>query len=786
MRNVTFILCCICMLSLSDLVICQVVYTLNTKELIQKPHTTESDYVVIEVPGYQMSTEVADPQIPVMYLRFGIPRGMKADNLEYKVQQRETITLDKKILPAQHPIPTSLNYQWNGFVEPKNSIYQRDSLYPGKIAEIVQEGLFDGDIPIVTIAVYPVQYNPVKNVIDILSSLEIKLNYTVSERIAISKKKTKRNLNEHKRLLSSAVDNHEDISRFGLDKFILETSNSGDLKSVTADFEYLVITSEDLAASFTHFMAWKRRKGIDIGLVTVEDISSEYSGDLTSGIYDEAGKIREFLKDMYTNYCLEYVLLGGDNTVVPIRYGCGSNNLIHSSGTTNYLYYIPADLYFADFTGDWKVDADTLYGESSNDDPDYESEIYVGRLLCSSEDDIKRWTKKLLQYEMDPGDGNGSYVTKSLMIQSDQMQDGEQADYVSYRLGDFTHTIWEEAPSYNSSGIPTFPTGDDAIDEMNENYGLISWFSHAGPPSIGIGTLGVNTFGHNYKYNICALDEWDEDDSQSYSCIEESGNGLDNLSNYDYPGIVYTIGCETMPFDNSLFCPDISVNLGQAWTTNTFAGGPAFLGNTRVGWVSTSYQLQAEFADIIDDNTTFHLGKAEALSKNNYSSHYLRYSHDLIGCPETEIWTDSPSTFSNVTVTENGSSVTVSTGVTGSNICVMNAVYNGTDYCENKSDVSSWTFSNVPSQYLVTITKHDYLPYLVNPETTYVQNETFNSVALIHGENIEAGSNVTQDITSGPVTINNGASVIFEAEDEIVIEGVFEVKAGATFEVAFN
>lgn len=98
------------MLSLSESLICQVVYTLNTEEIIQKPHKTELDYELIEIPGYQMTTEVGDPQLPVKYLRFAIPRGMKADILEYKVQRRESITLEKKILPAQHPIPTALDY----------------------------------------------------------------------------------------------------------------------------------------------------------------------------------------------------------------------------------------------------------------------------------------------------------------------------------------------------------------------------------------------------------------------------------------------------------------------------------------------------------------------------------------------------------------------------------------------------------------------------------------------------------------------------------------------------
>lgn len=487
---------------------------------------------------------------------------------------------------------------------------------------------------------------------------------------------------------------------------------------------------------------------------------------------------------------MEYALLGGDNTVVPIRYGCGSNNIIHiDPQDEDYEYYIPADLYFSDFTGDWKVDGDTLYGEISNDDPDYEAEIYVGRLQCNNSEDILHWTKKLMLYEMHPGLGDSAYLVKSFLIHADHMQAYDDATTTASHMGDFTATIWEEEPSYNSVDIPTFPTGAEAIDEMNEGYGFVSWLAHAGPPGIGIGTKGLNEFGHNYKYNICALDEWDEDDGQSYSCIEESGNGLDNLTNYNFPGIVYTIGCSTMPFDLDFFYPSISTHLGQGWTTYSYAGGPAYLGNTRVGWVGPSQNLQLEFADVIDDDNIFHLGQVEAISKENNTSskHFLSYTHNLIGCPETEIWTSVPSVFNNVSISENGSSVTVTTNVTGSSICLMDAVYTGSSsYHDLQTGVSSYTFTNVPSQYVVTVTKHDYIPYIENPETTYIQNVSISNMTVVEGTYIEAGSNVTESISSGPVSIQSGSYILLKPEESVTLEGDFTVSSGGNIEISFN
>ncbi len=765
----------------------QITYGLNAETFIQSEHKTFPDYIEISIPDFSFTEKVGEPQIPVKYLRFALPKGMSASDIEITTREKQTFILEKDIFPVQEPIPTKRIEFEQKMTTPLVQIYQSNDPYPANKAEIFNEGLFDGDIPIVTIAVYPIQYFPKDRVVNFYPSIGIVLNYSQSDREVITKRNRGNRLIDYEKILKAKIDNDDAIEDFGL----LEDSNqSSTLKSLSADFQYIIVTEDDLKYNFVEFLGWKRRKGIEIGLVTTENISSNYTGDLVSGINDEAGKLRQFLKDQYTNYGLEYALLGGDNNVVPIRYGCGSNNTLHSS-PGDFWYYIPADIYFAEFHEDWKVDGDTLYGEITDDTPlgDYESEIYVGRLLCNSGGDIKNWTKKLLLYEMHPGLGDSLYLENAFFIQADQMQRDDDATLIANHMSNFTATIWEEEPSYNSADIPTFPTGAEAIDEINEGYGFISWLAHAGPPGIGIGTKGCNDrFCSDCKYNICALDSWDREGLSS-TCIEEDGNGLDNLTNYGKPGIVYTMGCETTPFDLDFYWPSISTNLGQGWTTYSFAGGPAYLGNTRVGWLGPSQDLQLEFADVIDDDNIFNLGQVEAISKGNNTSdkHYLSYTHNLIGCPETEIWTSVPNVFNNVSISENGSSVTVTTNVAGSNICLMDAVYTGSSsYHDLQTGVSSYTFTNVPSQYNVTVTKHDYIPYTVNPETTHIQNVSISNMTVVEGSYIEAGSSVTQDITTGPVSIQSGSYVLLKPEESVTIEGDFTISSGGNFEISFN
>ncbi|MBN1414510.1 MAG: hypothetical protein JW973_05375 [Bacteroidales bacterium] len=669
----------------------------------------------------------------------------------------------------------------------------------------MKQGYFDGDKPVITVALYPFQYFPEQKTVRFFSSIAFTVIYDEAGKSGNIKALKRKNGNtEHQiKLLEGFIENKDAVTDYQIkssnslnnaetvlpdnEKVVASLQSVIESGGISYNKKYVVITSSALAPCLNDFMAWKRRKGIDIGLVTVEDIYNNYSGDLISGINDNAGKIRQFLSEAWSNGLL-YAFFGGDNTVVPVRYGCGSNNRWHYNPVVqDYEYMIPADLYFADFNGDWDVDGiygDDYYGEENDDDPDYDPEIYVGRIMCRTCSEVDRWTRKLILYEKDPGVGDNIYLTKSFMTQADQLQSSHQAETLKAHLPGFTHNIWAEQPSWNSADIPTFPTGNQAIAEMNNNYGLQSWFGHGVAYGVHIGTKGDNESCHDCKYNIVGLNSVDEDDNISDNAITESSNGIDNMTNINKPGIVYTVACTTTPFDRDFFHPQIPVNLGMGWTTNCDAGGPEYLGNTRFGWVYSSYLLYAEFADLISNGSTYHLGEAEGISKSNYLSHYLSYSNNLVGCPETEIWTDIPSVFNNVTITDGGYYVTVNTGgVTNCNICVQSAMDNGTSFFQNKNGPTA-TFNHYLSQpYLITITKHNYIPYIKNPDNIYIQNETISSDKYIFGKYFYAGSNVTPSKPQGPVYIQSGSAVVFDAENTVSIQGHFEVQTGALFEV---
>lgn len=123
-----------------------------------------------------------------------------------------------------------------------------------------------------------------------------------------------------------------------------------------------------------------------------------------------------------------YVLLAGDYSVLPIRYGYRED--YNPMYPLDNIYKIPTDLYFSDLNGDWDLNKNHCYGEPNADQIDHYPEIFVGRLLCTAPQEIKNYTEKLLRYERNPGNGDYSYLKKAFYFQSDDPQENNEADTV--------------------------------------------------------------------------------------------------------------------------------------------------------------------------------------------------------------------------------------------------------------------------------------------------------------------------------------------------------------------
>ena len=176
--------------------------------------------------------------------------------------------------------------------------------------------------------------------------------------------------------------------------------------------EYVIITSSPLVEYCETLAEYKCATGIKTEVKIVEDILPLYSGR------DDAEKLREYLKVFYADGG-KYVLMAGDETILPIRYA------YHSSTTTDIdLDQLQiADLYFADTDGDWNADGDNVWGERTVDLADLTPELYVGRLPFNTAIQMNNYVNKLIAYETNPGNGNTDYLERTFFFCSDQMRD---------------------------------------------------------------------------------------------------------------------------------------------------------------------------------------------------------------------------------------------------------------------------------------------------------------------------------------------------------------------------
>lgn len=741
-------------------------------------------YDYVQLKNARRQQTIGTPDLPVFYYTFYIPVNQKAVSVVFKSNRKEIIQLTNDLIPTQKPFLTSWNGSDTTFILPNKLVYGSNDAYPKVQARITETNYLDGDLELVTIEVFPMQYNPISKTIDYSSKFDLKIETVADDNADGKKLHPKKRMREVLNILKSIAENTEMVSSDS-NAIVIKSPDSSkkaiakvgaSITSILPYYEYVIITDASLVNGFTDFLKWKKQKGIDIGIVTTNDIYANYTGDLISNpnFNDNAGKVRQYLKDAHANGGpTKWALFAGDyNTNVPIR-------IKYDPDDPWRVFYFPTDAYFCDLSNNW---ADGYYPKSLPD-------IFVGRLICSNTTDIINWTKKVLLYEQNPGKGDYSYLLKSFSIEADQLQSGKEADGVNNHFPTFSPKVWGEKPSYyatyNTDGYSgtTLGTtkGADVIREMNNHYGLFGWFCHGGTggKSSGIGTMASGVHGKPYW-------KLEAEDANSYHDVQqEVNNGLDNLNNADYPSILYSNSCDVTPFDITSNNNNSGArNCGEAFTVLPQTGGVAFLGNTKYGLTPGSNYINQDFGDFIyKDDFSSHIGVADYNSKQKSSNRRLFYTHNLIGCPETQIWTSLPINFSNATIVTNGTSITVNSGnVSNCKICIMSASDNGHSFFEVHDNVSSYTFSNVPESFYVTITKHNYIPYMYLSDC-YIQNETYSGIQTINAYNVAVGSNVTTSKPSGPVTIQTGANVTININGEMNITDNFEVQSGAQFEI---
>lgn len=559
-------------------------------------------YDVVTLANCDVTRDVGMPQLPVLPLTVAIPAGARPTRLEVLAAESKDIIGRFAPLPAQRPqiLPTPAVEPppWR-FTEPDASVYGRSRPFPEAVAELTSLGHLPGN-EAVGVSVHPVQYLPDSGRLRLFTRIALRLHYDAPE----GERRPARGAACLERAARELVANGAHVGH------PIVRDRVGDSRLDTGDFEYVVVTSEDLASAFDPLVEWKTRKGVPATTVTVEWIDAAYPGA------DTQERIRAFIADARDAWGALFVLLGGDTRSVPARRAYA---MTCEAGGHPDEDAIGCDLYYSDLDGTWDADGDGVYGEMS-DAVDLYPDVFVGRAPVTGVTQAARFVAKVLTYERTPPQDYGT----------DMLMAGEVL---------WTNPFTDAGIALNYIDRESVPPRFDPITKLYQTLGNES-------VSTVIEALndGKSHFLHNghawYSVMGCGTGYLERSDA-------------DNLRNGADLPLVYSIGCWPAAFDL-----DDESCIAEHFIAASRGGAVAFIGNSRYGWGAPgnptyghSDRFMQVFYGRLFGGGQVNAGVALAVSKasfipfsqeeNVYRWH--QYQLNLLGDPEMPIWTAEPS-----------------------------------------------------------------------------------------------------------------------------------------------
>ena len=312
------------------------------------------------------------PWLPAKFVSVLIPAGAEVESLDVAASE---VVLKENVLvyPVQPALPRSKPRV--PFVLPDSSAYDSIDVTPSQPAVLTGTQTIRG-YTLVSIRLNPVRYNPATGRITLAREIGVVVRYRLP---SVPPLISSRNSD----LFESAADAMavNPVARV----YAPLKKASPKAFGPRATVDYLIITSASLSNSF-QVLADHRASysGLGATVQTVESVTNAYPG------VDAQDRIRNCIKS-YVSNGLAYVVLGGDDSIVPDR-----DCYVVAEGEIEPQ--MPTDLYYSGLDGDWNGDGDSRYGETS-DSVDMGWDVIVGRIPVRTTGQAANYINKLRNYE---------------------------------------------------------------------------------------------------------------------------------------------------------------------------------------------------------------------------------------------------------------------------------------------------------------------------------------------------------------------------------------------------
>lgn len=375
------------------------------------------------------------PQLPVKQFKLLLPQGASATNVTLTVNNEQLLPDSYYLYPVQLPVYPNFEDP-PPFVEPDPAIYNSTNPFPANYIHGFETSGFR-DYNYVTVSFMPFRYIPLNRQLHLFTDVTITISYTIHPQAEPHKLRPYGRTDETAfEYIKSIVINpglaetlYPDVTnKIAQYKAAVggESGNRGfeptELPALEGSpVHYIIITNNtdmfgntigDFTTKFQQLADWKTQSGCPAKVITVDAIRDAYPG------VDLAEKIREFIKDAHKLWGTEYILLGGNATIIPVRWIEGD--------------WMPTDLYYSaiwhatnGYNDNWNENGNTKFGENdySNKYPDYADyvpDIAAGRAPVDTDAEVDLFLKKNFTYyrcSLAQSIPDGAWLDKHLNLQ---------------------------------------------------------------------------------------------------------------------------------------------------------------------------------------------------------------------------------------------------------------------------------------------------------------------------------------------------------------------------------
>ena len=523
-------------------------------------------YDRVIIPNLELGGNPGEPMLPIDGARLLIPAGYLPEDIKVTFGPPQSLGQGYHIIPNAEPFPLSSDMSViNKAPIPNPEIYSSNSMFPESIYKSIGLQKFRG-FNIQIIKLFPVQYNPVSGELVYYPEIDITINLKAADKA-------------HSLFRGFAKDFDAVVGKFDNEEDLFSYRTLSPEKSTREAYDYLIVTTPELAASFQPLKDYHDSTGLSTIIYTTDDIGSTAHAD-----------VRNFIRTEYFQNGIEYLLIGGDDDLIPCV-----DLFVRSwpySGA-EIVYDMPGDLYFGCLDGLWNYDGDNMWGEPTDgaafSDVDLTYDIYVGRAPAGTVEEADNFVNKTLAYAAT----EDTYLGEALML-GEYLGFGGVGDWGgnymddlvdSCNISSFTYGIpWENyrlTTYYERDN--TFSSASQLINKINDGVHLINHLGHG------------NTTSAMKLYNTAVY----------------------QFTN-DVYCLIYSQACLSGHFD-FLDC------LAEYLSVKTSTGAFAVLMNARFGWGvggstdGPSQRFHREFLDAIynPSENMPQLGKANADSKED-------------------------------------------------------------------------------------------------------------------------------------------------------------------------